>query len=76
MREVGVYEAKTKLPELIKEVLQGQLITITNDPRMASSPQVYGTSLIYFTSRFWYSPTVAKAAVQNYVALLARKSVP
>ena len=30
MREVGVYEAKTKLPELIKQVLQGQLITITN----------------------------------------------
>jgi prevent-host-death family protein len=30
MHEVGVYEAKSKLPELIKQVLQGELITITN----------------------------------------------
>lgn len=30
MREVGIYEAKSKLPELIKQVLQGELITITN----------------------------------------------
>lgn len=30
MREVGVYEAKTKLPELIKLVQYGELITITN----------------------------------------------
>ena len=30
MREVGVYEAKSKLPELIKQVLQGEFITITN----------------------------------------------
>jgi prevent-host-death family protein len=30
MREYGVYEAKTKLPELIKHVQQGERITITN----------------------------------------------
>ena len=30
MREYGVYEAKTKLPDLIKQVQQGELITITN----------------------------------------------
>lgn len=30
MREYGVYEAKTRLPELIKQVQQGERITITN----------------------------------------------
>ena len=30
MRKYGVYEAKTKLPELIKQVLQGERVTITN----------------------------------------------
>jgi len=30
MREVGVYEAKSTLPELIKQVLRGEFITITN----------------------------------------------
>ena len=30
MREYGVYEAKTKLAELIKRVQQGERITITN----------------------------------------------
>ena len=30
MREYGVYEAKTKLAELIKRVQQGERVTITN----------------------------------------------
>ena len=30
MRAYGVYEAKTKLADLIKQVQQGQRITITN----------------------------------------------
>ena len=30
MSEYGIYEAKTKLPDLIKQVLQGERITITN----------------------------------------------
>ena len=30
MSEYGVYEAKTKLPDLIKQVQQGERITITN----------------------------------------------
>ena len=30
MREYGVYEAKTKLAELIKQVQQGERVTITN----------------------------------------------
>ena len=30
MREYGVYEAKTKLPALIKKVQQGERVTITN----------------------------------------------
>lgn len=30
MREYGVYEAKTKLPDLIKQVQQGEQVTITN----------------------------------------------
>ena len=30
MREYGIYEAKTKLPELIKQVGKGERITITN----------------------------------------------
>jgi prevent-host-death family protein len=30
MREYGIYEAKTKLPELLKQVQQGERITITN----------------------------------------------
>lgn len=30
MREYGVYEAKTKLPDLIKQVRLGARITITN----------------------------------------------
>lgn len=30
MREYGVYEAKTKLAELIKQVQQGKRVTITN----------------------------------------------
>ena len=30
MREYGVYEAKTKLTDLIKQVQQGERITITN----------------------------------------------
>lgn len=30
MREYGVYEAKTKLADLIKQVQQGEHITITN----------------------------------------------
>ncbi|MFA7241067.1 MAG: type II toxin-antitoxin system prevent-host-death family antitoxin [Sulfuricellaceae bacterium] len=30
MRECGVYEAKTKLPELIKQVQRGERVTITN----------------------------------------------
>jgi prevent-host-death family protein len=30
MREYGIYEAKTKLPELIKKVQLGERVTITN----------------------------------------------
>ncbi|MFZ4539074.1 type II toxin-antitoxin system Phd/YefM family antitoxin [Propionivibrio sp.] len=30
MREYGIYEAKTKLADLIKQVQQGERITITN----------------------------------------------
>ncbi len=30
MSEYGVYEAKTKLPDLIKQVQQGERVTITN----------------------------------------------
>ena len=30
MREYGVYEAKTKLPDLIKQVQEGERVTITN----------------------------------------------
>jgi len=30
MHEYGVYEAKTKLAELIKQVQQGERVTITN----------------------------------------------
>lgn len=30
MREYGIYEAKTKLPDLIKQVQKGERITITN----------------------------------------------
>lgn len=30
MRECGVYEAKAKLPELIKQVQRGERVTITN----------------------------------------------
>lgn len=30
MREYGIYEAKTKLPDLIKQVGKGERITITN----------------------------------------------
>ena len=30
MREYGVYEAKTKLPDLIKQVQLGERVTITN----------------------------------------------
>ena len=30
MSEYGVYEAKTKLPDLIKRVQQGERVTITN----------------------------------------------
>lgn len=30
MREYGIYEAKTKLPDLIKQVQQGERIIITN----------------------------------------------
>lgn len=30
MREYGVYEAKTKLPDLLKQVQQGERVTITN----------------------------------------------
>ncbi len=30
MREYGVYEAKTKLPDLIRQVQKGERVTITN----------------------------------------------
>ena len=30
MREFGIYEAKTKLADLIKQVQQGERVTITN----------------------------------------------
>lgn len=30
MQQVGVYEAKTKLPELIRQVIAGEHVTITN----------------------------------------------
>jgi len=30
MREYGIYEAKTKLPDLIKQVQRGGRVTITN----------------------------------------------
>ena len=30
MSEYGVYEAKTRLPDLIKQVAQGERVTITN----------------------------------------------
>jgi prevent-host-death family protein len=33
MREYGIYEAKTKLPDLIKQVQQGERVTITNRGR-------------------------------------------
>jgi prevent-host-death family protein len=30
MLEIGIYEAKTKLAELLKQVEKGELVTITN----------------------------------------------
>lgn len=30
MSEYGIYEAKTRLPDLIKQVQQGERVTITN----------------------------------------------
>lgn len=33
MSEYGIYEAKTKLPDLIKQVQQGERVTITNRGR-------------------------------------------
>lgn len=53
MAEIGAYEAKTKLPELLREVQNGKRYTITHRgkpvaelvPSASSSPQDHSTAI-------------------------------
>ena len=46
MRAYGIYEAKTKLPDLIRQVQQGERITITNrgEPVVDLIPSTHKTA--------------------------------
>lgn len=59
MREYGVFEAKTKLPDLIKQVQKGERVTITNQ----------GEPLADLV------PSASRAAQQTKDAILAIKAL-
>lgn len=59
MREYGIYEAKTKLPDLIKQVQQGERITITNRGQPVAD----------------LVPSASRAAQQAHEAIVAIKAM-
>ena len=59
MREYGIYEAKTKLPDLIKQVLQGERVIITNRGQPVAD----------------LVPSARRAAQQTHEAIVAIKAM-
>ncbi len=59
MSEYGIYEAKTKLPDLIKQVQQGERVTITNRGEPVAD----------------LVPTASGAAQQTQDAIIAIKAI-
>ena len=59
MREYGIYEAKTKLPDLIKQVQQGARVTITNRGQPVAD----------------LVPSASRAAQQTHEAIAAIKAM-
>lgn len=57
MREYGVYEAKTRLPDLIKQVQRGERVTITNRGQPVAD-------LVPSASRAAHQTTEAIAAIK------------
>ena len=59
MREYGIYEAKTKLPDLIKQVQQGERVTITNRGKPVAD----------------LVPSASRAVQQTHEAIVAIKAM-
>lgn len=59
MREYGIYEAKTKLPDLIKQVQRGERVTITNRGQPVAD----------------LVPSASRAAQQTQGAIIAIKAM-
>ena len=59
MREYGIYEAKTKLPYLIKQVQRGERVTITNRGQPVAD----------------LVPSASRAAQQTQEAIIAIKAM-
>ena len=59
MREYGIYEAKTKLPDIIKQVQQGERVTITNRGQPVAD----------------LVPSASRAAQQTHGAIVAIKAM-
>ena len=59
MREYGIYEAKTKLPDLIKQVQRGERVTITNRGQPVAD----------------LVPSASRAAQQTQEAIIAIKAM-
>lgn len=59
MREYGIYEAKTKLPDLIKQVQRGERVTITNRGEPVAD----------------LVPSASRAAQQTRAAIIAIKTM-
>ena len=77
--KVGSYEAKTKLPELLRGVQEGNHYTITLrgeavaelvPAHFGTSPDIYAPTLLYGKRHRWYPKTVRERRVVIHLELL------
>ena len=73
--EVGACEAKTRLPELLRQVKAGKRFTITNRgkaiadlvPSRATKPQGKAAAVTRFQAYLRSNPVTARASIKNLI---------
>ena len=73
--EIGAYEAKTRLPELLKQVKAGKRFTITDRgkviadliPSRATRPQDKAAAVARFQTYLRGNPVTSRASIKNLI---------
>lgn len=73
--EIGAYEAKTRLPELLRQVKAGKRFTITNRgkaiadlvPSRATKPQDKAAAVARFQAYLRSNPVTARVSIENLI---------